>query len=99
MSCYNFVNKVTDEEEDMLLVAEPGLFTIGTITLLEPKIFTMVAANAKINMNGKTNINAKININTNINTNMKINIDEPIFDVPHTPSEILIDTTPIWIKV
>ncbi len=96
---YNFVNEVTDEEEDVLLVAKPSLFTIGTITLLEPKIFTMVAVNAKNNMNGKTNIDAKININTNINTDMKIDIDEPIFYVPHTPCEILIDITPIWIKV
>jgi hypothetical protein len=31
--CYDFVNEVIDEEKDVLLAAEPDLFTIGTITL------------------------------------------------------------------
>ncbi len=71
--CYNFINTITDEEEDMILVAELNLFTIGTITLLKPKIFTSVAVDAK------TNIDAKFDINTDIDIDMKINIDEPIF--------------------
>jgi hypothetical protein len=33
--CYDFVNIITDEEEDVLLVVEPDLFAIGTIILPE----------------------------------------------------------------
>jgi hypothetical protein len=93
--CYNFVNGVTYEKEDTLLVAKLDLFVIGTITILEPKIFTKVVANAKTNKHAKIGIDAKICVNTNINTNMKINIHEPIFYFPHTPDKFLVDTTPI----
>jgi hypothetical protein len=35
---YNFVNIITNEEKDMLLLVEPNLFAINTITLPKPKI-------------------------------------------------------------
>lgn len=40
--CYDFTNGVTDEEEEVLLQAKLNLFTIGTITLLESEIGTLV---------------------------------------------------------
>jgi hypothetical protein len=49
--CYDFVNKITDEEEDVLLVVEPYLFAIGTITLPELKILVTVVDDAKIGTN------------------------------------------------
>jgi hypothetical protein len=89
--CYNFVNEVTDEEEDVLLVAKPNLFTTSTITLPKPKIFTTMATNATTNMHAKIGIDAKID--------MKIDIDEPIFDFSHTLNQISIDIMPIRMKV
>jgi hypothetical protein len=58
--CYNFVNEVTDEEEDVLLVAKPNLFTTSTITLPKPKIFTTMATNATTNMHAKIDIDEPI---------------------------------------
>jgi hypothetical protein len=78
---YDFVKGVTDEEEDVLLVVEPYLFAIGTITLLELKILVTVVVDAKIC------IDAKIGTN------------EPIFELPHTLGEILVDITLARIKV
>jgi hypothetical protein len=60
--CYNFVNGVTYEEEDMLLVVKLDLFTINTITLPESEILAMVVANEKINVDTKISIYTKINI-------------------------------------
>ncbi len=65
--CYNFVNEVINEEEDLLLVTEPYLFVINTITLLKLKILVVVAINAKTSANGKTGTNAKIGIDTKTN--------------------------------
>ncbi len=33
--CYNYQNGITDEEEDIIFVIEPKLFSIGTISLPE----------------------------------------------------------------
>jgi len=55
--------------------------------------------NAKIDNDAKTNIDAtihndaKTNTNATISIDMKISIDKPIFDFPHTPSKISVDTT------
>jgi hypothetical protein len=54
---YDFVNKVTDEEKDVLLVVEVDLFTIGTIILLESKILAIMAVDAKISIVVQININ------------------------------------------
>lgn len=48
--CYDFVNGIIDEEEDMLLVAKLDLFTIGTVILPKPKNLVVVVANAKISI-------------------------------------------------
>ncbi len=77
----------------MLLAIKPDLFTIGTIILLELKILAVMAINAK------TSSDAKIGTITKTDIDMKISIDESIFDFPHTLGEILVDTTPTWIKV
>jgi len=45
---YDFVDKVIDEKEDVLLAAKPNLFIIGTITSPKLKILTMVATDVKI---------------------------------------------------
>ncbi len=95
---YNFVNEVTDEEEDVILVTELNLFAIGTITLPEPKIFTKVVVDAKTNRHAKIGIDAKTNINAKIGINTNIDIDEPIFDFPHTQGKILVNTMPIQIQ-
>ncbi len=60
--CYNFVNGVTYEEEDMLLVVKLDLFTINTITLPESEILAMVVADEKINVDTKISTYTKINI-------------------------------------
>jgi hypothetical protein len=94
---------VTNEEEDVLLVVKPYLFTISTIILPEPEILVAMATDAKIDTNAKTNndakisIDAKIGIDTKIDIDMKNGIDELIFK--HTVGEILVNTTPSWIKV
>jgi hypothetical protein len=49
--CYDFVDKVIDEEEDVLLAAKPNLFTIGTITLPKLKILATMATDVKIGTN------------------------------------------------
>jgi hypothetical protein len=54
---------------------------------------------AKINIDAKTCNDAKIDIDTKIGTNMKISTNKLIFDSPHALGEILVDTTPTWIKV
>ncbi len=33
--CYNYYNGITDEEEDIIFVIKPKLFSIGTISLLD----------------------------------------------------------------
>jgi hypothetical protein len=57
--CYDFVNIVTNEEED-LLVVESNLFI--TITLPKPEILVVVAADAKININTKISMDPKIKV-------------------------------------
>jgi len=54
---YNFVNGITNEEEDMLLVIELKLFIISAITLPKPKILVVVTANAKIDIDLKIDTN------------------------------------------
>jgi hypothetical protein len=93
LALLQFVNGVTYEEEEVLLLAKPNLFAIGTITLPKPKILMLVATDAKISTNAKTGTNAKIG------TNMKIGTDELIFDFPHTSNKFLVDITLAWIKV
>jgi hypothetical protein len=84
--CYDFINGVTNEEEDMLLVAKLDLFTIGTINLLKLKVLVVMCdaktnidakidTNAKIDINEKTSTDAKIDTNVEIDTNTKIGID------------------------
>ncbi len=95
----------------MLLVVELNLFIIGIISLPKLEVFAITSVDGKIDTNPKINIDAKIGINveidmdpkidTNIKTDtkMKIGTDEPIFDFPHAPREISVDTTLTWIKV
>jgi hypothetical protein len=58
--CYDFVNGVIDEEEDVLLVVELNLFAISTITFLESGILAMADApphslkNSNVNLKVKT---------------------------------------------
>jgi hypothetical protein len=61
--CYDFVNEITNEEKDVLLVVKLDLFTIGTITLLELKILAIMAVDAKIDIVVKISTNAKIGTN------------------------------------
>jgi hypothetical protein len=75
--CYDFVNKITNEEEDMLLVAESYLF-IGTITLLELEILVAMVVDAKIGINVKISSVTKINIDAKIGINAKIDMDPKI---------------------
>lgn len=48
----------------MLLVAEPYLFTIGTITLLKLEVLAVMS-------DAKTNIDAKIDMDTKTNIDLK----------------------------
>jgi hypothetical protein len=57
--CYDFVNKITNEDKIVLLATEPNLFTIGTIILPESEILVVVAANAKFGINAKINRSQK----------------------------------------
>jgi hypothetical protein len=94
----------------MLLVAELDLFAISTIILPKLEILAIMSIDGKIGTNPEIGIDAKINTNVEIDTDpkintdtktdieMKIGIDEPIFDFPHTPREILVDTTLTRIK-
>jgi len=50
---YDFVNGITDEEEDVLLVAKLDLFAIGTITLLEHEVLATVSIDAKTSIDAK----------------------------------------------
>jgi hypothetical protein len=109
--CYNFVNKVTNEEENVLLAAKLDLFTIGTIILPKLEVLAImlvdgktdinpkIGTDAKISTNVEINMDPKIDTNTKTDTDMKISTDEPIFDFPHTPREISVDTTLTHIKV
>jgi hypothetical protein len=85
--CYNFVNKIINEKEDVLLVAKPNLFVIGTITLPKLKILLAMVVDAKIGTNAK------------IGSDMKIDINKLIFYFLRTLGKISVDTTPIQIKV
>jgi hypothetical protein len=109
--CYDFVNRVTNEEENLLLAAKLDLFTIITITLPKLEVLAIMSidgktgtnpkidTNAKIGINVEIDIDPKIDIDTKPNIEMKINTVEPIFYFPHTPREILVDITLTWIKV
>jgi hypothetical protein len=44
---YDFVNGVKDEEEYVLLVGEPNLFAIGTITLPKLEILAVVVLSTR----------------------------------------------------
>jgi hypothetical protein len=79
---YDFVNEITYEEENVLLVVELNLFTISTITVPKSEILAMVVADEKINTD------------TKINTYTKINTEEQIFDFPHVPGKKLVDIMP-----
>jgi hypothetical protein len=100
--CNDFVNKITNKKEDMLLATKLDVFTIGTITLQELGILGTMS-NVKTSMDAKIDTNAKIGINVeikmnpkiDIDTNMKIDIDEQFFDFLHTLREISSNTTPI----
>jgi hypothetical protein len=54
--CYNYQNGIIDEEEDIIFVIEPKLFSIGTINLPET-IQSMKTTNVEI-----TDTNVKISI-------------------------------------
>ncbi len=90
---YDFVNEVRSEEKDVLLAIEPDLFIIKTITLPKLKMLAMVVADAKIHND------ANIGTNTKIKINMKSSTDEQIFEFPHAPREISVDTMPTRIKM
>ncbi len=70
--CYDFVNNVTNEKEDVLLATELDLFTINTITLSKLEILATMVANAKIGINAKIDTNAKISTNPKIDIDMKL---------------------------
>ncbi len=107
--CYDFVNIITNEKENVLLVAKLDLFAIGTITLPKLKVLAITSIDGKTSTNPKISIDAKFGtnveidmdpiINTKINIEMKIDTDEPIFDFSHTPRDISINTTLIQIKM
>lgn len=69
---YNSVNKITNEEKDVLLATEPNLFVIDTIILLDLKVLVVV-------FDAKIDINAKIKMDPKTGTDMKISMDELIF--------------------
>ncbi len=50
MLCYNLMEGVIDKEKEILLVTELDLFTLGTITLLEPKIPSVAIFGAKVDI-------------------------------------------------
>ncbi len=47
--CYDMMEGVTNEEEEILFATKSNLFTLGTITLLELKIFNATIFGAKVN--------------------------------------------------
>jgi hypothetical protein len=47
--CYDLMEGVTDEEEEIIFATKPNLFTFGTITLSEPKILNATIFGAKVN--------------------------------------------------
>jgi hypothetical protein len=46
--CYNLMEGVIDEEEEIFLAAKPNLFMLKTITLLEPKILSVVIFSVEV---------------------------------------------------
>ncbi len=46
--CYNLMEGDIDKEKEIFFVAEPNLFTLGTITLPEPKNFSVANFGAKV---------------------------------------------------
>jgi hypothetical protein len=95
----------SNEKEDVLLVAKPNLFAIGTITLPKLKILlamvvdAKIGTNAKLDTDAKTDTNSKIGTKTKIGIDMKIDINKLIFYFLYTPRKISMDTTLIQIKV
>jgi hypothetical protein len=47
--CYDLIKGITNEEEKILCMIEPNLFTIQTITLLKSEILNVGIFGAKIN--------------------------------------------------
>jgi len=84
--CYNFVNGVTYEKENVLLATKLDLFVISTIILPKSKILVVVV------------VDAKINTDTKIDINTKINIEDLIFDFPYTLREISLNIMLTQIK-
>ncbi len=62
----------------MLLAAKLDLFTIGTISIPECEVLTIVLIDAKTNTNAKIGTNAKIDIDAKIGINVEINMDPKI---------------------
>jgi hypothetical protein len=54
--CYDYQNNIIDEEEDIIFVTKPKLFSIGTINLLEIIQFVKTTDVKIMDTNVKTNI-------------------------------------------
>jgi len=96
---YNFVNGVTNEEEDVLLVAKLNSFVINIIILLELEILVATIVDAKISIDVEIDTNPKIGADSKIDIDMKSDINKAIFYFPHTLGEILVDITLAHIKM
>ncbi len=97
--CYNFVNGVTNEEEDMLLVAELNLFIISTIILSKLKILVMVWLMQKSIQMEKSILMQKSARIPKLVLIQKLVLIWKLILIPHILREISIDITLTWIKV
>jgi hypothetical protein len=75
------------------------MFDAKTDIDIKTDIDAKTSIDAKINTNVKADINAKIDTNSKTDIHIKINSNELIFNFPHTPKEMLVDTMPTLIKV
>ncbi len=52
--CYDLMESLIDEEEDLIFEIKPNLFSIGTITILNQTISLLTIGVSKIRINGKS---------------------------------------------
>ncbi len=54
--CYDLLEGLTDEEEDLIFEIEPKLLSIGTITILDEIVSLLSIGMSKAIINGKSNL-------------------------------------------
>jgi hypothetical protein len=101
--CFDYQNGIIDEEEDLMFVNEPKLFSIGTINLpletldivvvniIQPKIITKT-----IDFKVEPSCNFRSSAKTTLDKRPQVSLEDKVYletYYHHTPCQVQIDET------